>query len=46
MHKIKFKEIKSKKKLKLNGSNSLTLMDPKDQGFEEVGEEKFFKKDG
>jgi curved DNA-binding protein CbpA len=35
-----------KKKLKLDGSNSLTLLDFAEQGFEEVGEEIFFKKDG
>jgi hypothetical protein len=35
-----------KKKLKLDGSNSLTLLDFAEQGFEEVGEEMFFKKDG
>lgn len=35
-----------KKKLKLNGANNLTVVDFKDQGFMEVGEESFFKKDG
>jgi hypothetical protein len=35
-----------KKKLKLNGSNNLTLVDFKSQDFMEVGEEIFFKKDG
>ena len=33
------------KKLKLNGNNNLTLMDLAEQGFVEVGEEIFFKKD-
>ncbi len=35
-----------KKKLKLDGTNSITLLNFVEEGFEEVGEEKFFKKDG
>jgi len=35
-----------KKKLKLNGTNNITLVDFKDQGFMEVEEEIFFKRDG
>jgi hypothetical protein len=35
-----------KKKLKLDGTNNLTLVDFQNQGFMEVGEESFFKKDG
>jgi hypothetical protein len=35
-----------KKKLKLNNSNNLTLVDFQEQGFMEIGEENFFKKDG
>ncbi len=35
-----------RKKIKLNGSNSLTILNFVQQGFIEVGEENFFKKDG
>ncbi len=35
-----------KKKLKLDGTNTITLLNFVEEGFEEVGEEKFFKKDG
>jgi curved DNA-binding protein CbpA len=35
-----------KKKLRLNGNNNLTIINFEEQGFSEVGEEGFFKKDG
>lgn len=35
-----------KKKLKLDGTNNITFLNFVEEGFEEVGEENFFKKDG